>query len=93
MLLGMPPTVSSDKDCKGSQTFELELNPLEYASQGAPSQQNYRGHPSAAHDMHHAIKPLMPTSATDCSYTLQYVANYPYIPAVQTLSPELSRLA
>ncbi|KAH7087183.1 hypothetical protein FB567DRAFT_443471 [Paraphoma chrysanthemicola] len=58
----VPPTVSYDKDFNGSQTFELEPKPLDYASPDAPSQHDYQRHPSMAHGMHHQMAPSMPTS-------------------------------
>ncbi|KAH8732887.1 hypothetical protein GQ44DRAFT_600786 [Phaeosphaeriaceae sp. PMI808] len=56
----VPPTVSYDKDFTGSQTFELEPKPLEYASPDDHPQHDYQRHSSMTHSMHHQMTPTIP---------------------------------
>ncbi|KAI4617809.1 hypothetical protein J4E83_006141 [Alternaria metachromatica] len=57
----VPPTVSYDKDYNGSQTFDLEPKPLEYAPDPSP-QHDYQRHPSMSQAMSHQMPPSMPTT-------------------------------
>ena len=83
----VPPTVSYDKDFTGSQTFELEPKPLDYASPETPSQHEYPRHPSMAHGMHHQMTPSMPTSVSGMYPNPPYADQHPQEPIhYQTMS-------
>lgn len=57
----VPPTVSYDKDYNpGSQTFELETKPLEYAAPTNPPPQDYQRQAMMPHGMGQ-MPPAMPT--------------------------------
>jgi hypothetical protein len=68
----VPPTVSYDKDFNGSQTFELEPKPLEYA-QDAPDQHDYQRHPVMPHAMPHQMAPSLPTGGSNMYQSSSYV--------------------
>jgi hypothetical protein len=68
----VPPTVSYDKDFNGSQTFELEPKPLEYA-QDAPSQHDYQRHSAMPHGLSHHMPPSLPTSASGIYHSSPYM--------------------
>jgi hypothetical protein len=68
----VPPTVSYDKDYNGTQTFDLEPKPLEYASD-VPSQHDYQRHSSMPHAMSHQMQPSMPASAQGMYQSSPYV--------------------
>lgn len=62
----VPPTVSYDKDYNGSQTFDLEPKPLEYASD-VPSQHEFQRQPSMTQAMPHQM-PLSMAGAAQGMY-------------------------
>jgi hypothetical protein len=76
----VPPTVSYDKDFTGSQTFELEPKPLDYASPETPSPLDYPRHPSMAHGMHHQMTPSMPTPVSGMYQNSPYGDQQPQEP-------------
>lgn len=69
----VPPTVSYDKDFNGSQTFELEPKPLEYASPDSPTQNEYHRHPSITHGMPHQMPPAMAAPVSGMYQSSPYV--------------------
>jgi hypothetical protein len=75
----VPPTVSYDKDYNGTQTFDLEPKPLEYAD--APSQQDYQRHQSIAHGLPHQMPPSMPTSTSGMYQSSPYVDQHSQEPS------------
>lgn len=73
----VPPTVSYDKDFNGSQTFELEPKPMDYASADAPSQHDYQRHPSITHGIPHQMPPSMPTPVSGMYQSSSYEDHSP----------------
>lgn len=58
----VPPTVSYDKDFgSGTQTFELETKPIEYASPTLGGQHEYQRHPVIAHGVSQQMPAQVPT--------------------------------
>lgn len=72
----VPPTVSYDKDCHSSQTFELEPKPLDYAPD-APAQHDYQRHPSMPQGMPHQMAPSLPTPVSAMYQSSPYVDQQP----------------
>ena len=76
----VPPTVSYDKDFTGSQTFELEPKPLEYAPSGAPSQHDYERQSVMQHGLPHQMPPPLPTPVSSMYQSSPYVDQQPQEP-------------
>lgn len=68
----VPPTVSYDKDFNGSQTFELEPKPLEYATD-VPPQHDYQRHPVLQHGLPHQMAPSLPSPTPGMYQSSPYV--------------------
>lgn len=77
----VPPTVSYDKDFNGSQTFELEPKPLDYASSDEPSHQEYSSHAPMAHGMHQQMAPSIPTPVSSIYQNSPYPDQHSHEPA------------
>jgi hypothetical protein len=61
----VPPTVSYDKDYNnGTQTFELETKPVEYAEPSIHSHHDYQQHSGIPHGLPNQMSPSLPTPVT-----------------------------
>lgn len=76
----VPPTVNYDKDFDGSQTFELEPKPLEYASD-EPAQHDHQRHAVMSYGMPHQMAPSLPSPGSGMYQTSPY-ADHPSQEAV-----------